>query len=375
MCVCVGAARAQVGEQPDSSPPKRIELSGAVDVAIALIANLPIVETRINGAGPFKMGIETGANFVVISPAVASKLALTQTGGTDRNPAYHVDSIAIGGATFFDLPVSAGRLAQGGIDGVLGLPFYRDLLLTIDYPHQRLRLERGDLPVPDGLTVLALGHAGPFWTLPMTIGGRAVHAVVDTRSMGAFGLTPESAAGLAFDGGLRVVGRARGAAIPETEVKAGRIAGDITVGRYVFPSPMVAVRPLPPGFPTEPLIGARVLSQFVVTLDQRNGRLRLQRESTAPIVFDETAAAPPGAPDYVGSYGTRSVQLADGTLTFAREGGPPLKMVPTGKDTFTLELAPLAKIEFIRDASGAVVALRVLNSEGQWETLHRSGGG
>jgi len=44
-------------------------------------------------------------------------------------------------------------------------------------------------------------------------------------------------------------------------------------------------------------------------------------------------------------------------------------MVSTGKDTFTLKQAPQAKIEFVRDPSGAVVRMKILTSEGQWETL------
>src|ERR1043166_846685 len=109
------------GSQPDPSPPKRIELGGTVEVPITLVSNLPIVEARVNGQGPFRFGIETGANVVIISPDIASRLALSRTGGSDENPAYRVQSIDIGGAKFLDMPVSAGRVVQGGIDGVLGL--------------------------------------------------------------------------------------------------------------------------------------------------------------------------------------------------------------------------------------------------------------
>jgi hypothetical protein len=371
-CACLALssqAAAQMGDQPDPSPPKRVVLAAPVDVPLTLVNGLPIVETRINGQGPFRFGIETGANFVLISPDVATKLALKRTGGPDVFPAYRVETIAIGDATFADMPVSAGRVAQTGIDGVLGLPLYRDVLLTIDYPRQRVRIEKGELPAADGATVLPLTHAGPFWALPMKVAGQSVAAIIDTRSTGAFGFTPDAAARITFSGELRLVGRARGAAIAETEIKAGRLAGDITIGRYVFPTPMGTVRPLPPGFPSEPLIGARVLNQFVVTLDQRNARVRLARDAAGPIVLDEPTATVPGATDYAGTYGTRQVRAVDGGLQFQREGGAALDMVPTGKDTFTLKQAPQAKIEFVRDPAGAVVAMKILTSEGQWETL------
>jgi hypothetical protein len=367
--------------EPDSSPPERIELTGVVDVPIALEANLPILEVRVNGEGPFRFGIETGANFVVVSPDLAAKLSLKRTGGTADFPAYRLDSIAIGAARFIGVPVSATSFAQGSIDGVLGLPLYRDLLLTIDYPKRRATFQRGELPAADHASILALTHIGPFWGVPITIAGKSFAAVLDTRSTGGFGLTPESSTHVPFDGDLRVVGRARGAAIAETEVKAGRIAGDIAIGRYVFPRPMATVRPLPPGFPTEPLIGGRVLSQFVVTLDQRNTRLRLDRVGAEPIVLEEPGpgpALPPGPAgtssppsDYAGRYGVREIRADDGKLMLQRDGGPPLEMIATGKDAFTLKEAPQAQIKFTRDAAGAVVAVEILNHDGQWETEKR----
>ncbi len=319
-------------QAPDGSPPERVELTGVVDVPMTLESNLPIVEVLVNGEGPFRFGIETGANFVVVSPDLAAKLSLQRTGGTSEFPSYRVDAIAIGTARFIGVPVAATRVAQPGIDGVLGLPLYRDLLLTLDYPNRRVTFQRGALPAADNSSILSLTHVGPFWGVPMTIAGKPFTAVIDTRSTGGFGLTPESSRDVPFDGALQVIGRARGAAIAETEVKAGRIAGDIAIGRYVFPRPTATVRPLPAGFPTEPLIGGRVLSRFVVTLDQRNARLRLDRAGSEPILLEEPglrpatlpagAASPPA--DYIGRYGVREVRGEAGKLVLQRDGGPAL---------------------------------------------------
>ncbi|HEX6976223.1 MAG TPA: aspartyl protease family protein [Vicinamibacterales bacterium] len=363
---------AQQPSTPDSPPPQRIDLAGTVEVPIALEGNLPIVDATVNGQGPFRFGIETGAGVVVISPELAAKLALKRTGGPDNIPEYHVDRLDIGGVVFHEFSVSAMRVAQGGIDGVLGLPLYRDLLMTIDYAHRRARFERGNLPAADGVTVLDLTHIGPFWGIPISVGGVKQRAVLDTRSTGGFGFTPESAAPLTFEGDLRVIGRARGAAIPETDVKAGRLAGDVTIGRYTFPKPTVSIRPLPPGFPTEAIVGTRVLSQFVLTLDQRNARLRLTRDGSDTIVLDEPApAAPARSTEYAGRYGTREIRLQEGKLVLQREGGPALEMVATGPDTFTLKEVPQAQFQFLRDAAGAVTAVKILNREGQWETVPR----
>src|SRR5690348_778821 len=90
--VAASTAGAQ-GQAPDPSPPQRVELVGRVEVPVTLESNLPIVEARVNGQGPFRFGIETGANFVIVSPDLVSRLSLTRTGGTDDYPAYEVDTI------------------------------------------------------------------------------------------------------------------------------------------------------------------------------------------------------------------------------------------------------------------------------------------
>jgi hypothetical protein len=277
--ICAGAA-AGAQQTPQLAPPGKVIVTAPVEVPMAVVSGVPIVETTINGKGPFKFGIETGAGFSVITPAAAKALNLTSIAESADGPQYRLDRVAIGAATFENVEVASMEFAQGGIDGVFGLPFYGELLITLDYPARRLRLERGALPPANGADVLSIAHVGPFWGLPITVAGKPFTAVLDTRSTGGFGFTPDTAKSVTFDGGLKVVGRARGAAIAETDVQAGRIAGDIAIGRYRFPSPEASVRALPPGFPDEPIVGARVLNNFVVTLDQRNRRLRLSRDGS-----------------------------------------------------------------------------------------------
>ncbi len=291
-------ARAQQPEiyRPDPSPPKSVTLSAPVTVPLLPSrvgrAPLPVVEVTINGQGPFRFGVETGANFIAASPAVVAQLGLKRAGGSDDYPEYRADSVRIGGAVFRDMPIS-GEGRATGVDGLLGLPFWAGVLLTIDYPANQLTISRDTLAVPDGRNIVGLTRTADFWSLPLLVAGQPTQAILDTRSTGSIGFTPDAAAPLSFLALPIVIGRARGAAIAETEVKGGQLAGSIMVGRYVIPQPFVEIRALPPGFPQVPLIGARVLSNFVVSLDQRTARLRLVHAAGDTVALPVPRMGPP----------------------------------------------------------------------------------
>jgi hypothetical protein len=60
---------------------------------------------------------------------------------------------------------------------------------------------------------------------------------------------------------------------------------------------------------------------------------------------------------YAGDYSGRAIQDSGGGLVYVLDRRPPRRLVPLGGDTFTLEGAPLVRLDFERDANGAVVAL------------------
>jgi hypothetical protein len=401
-CACMGAVYALAGStqapptavevyHPDPSSPREVSLAGTVEVPLLTGARgaHPCVEVKVNGRGPYTFLVETGARFVGVSPRLADTLHLRRIGGPDDNPEYWVDEISLGAAAFRELPATAlslsmPALSMAGIDGLLGLPLYQDVLLTLDYPHGKLRLERGQLPEPDHREILPLTRVGDFWGLPFAIGGRQLVGVLDTQAPNGLGLSPSTAAQLPFHGELEVIGKA-GVGSGETEVRGGELTAPLIIGRYEFPHPFVAVRALPPLFPGESTIGHGVLKNFVVTLDQRNARLALRHEGPGPLTLAGRSKPAPvgpvastGAPlppevlaAYPGRYGIRTISLRDGHLFLQREGGEPLEMVPVEKDIFTLRPVPEARIEFQRNQAGSVVGLRLLNAQGHWEIIER----
>ena len=375
-------------QDPDGTPPKSVRLTGTVDVPLIDPgipgASLPVISVMVNGRGPYRFGVETGAGFVAVSREFVAAAGLARAGGSDDLPEYAVDSITFGGASFRGLKVAALPRSPRGVDGVLGLPFFHDVTFTIDYPANRFRISRDTLPAPNGKDVLAVSRVGPFWGVPLALAGQRFTAVVDTRSMAGLSITPSAASALPFDGELRLVGRSAGAGLPGADVREGQLRGNAELGAYVLPNPAVSVRELPPGFPAGPLVGSLVLRNFVVSLDQRRGRLRLAHQGSTTIAMPGARAAAAGAAGaaatpnarsgvaaYAGTYGDRTLTVVDGKLYIQRPGGQALELSAAGPDAFTIVGIPQARIEFGRDASGKVVEIRVLNQQQQWERVRR----
>jgi len=313
--------------QPDRSPPKEVRLAHpVVEVPLLRITGRPAVEVFLDGKGPFLFGIETGARFVAIAPRAAEKAGL-------EGETFRLKELAIGEAKFLDLPAARARFADDRIDGILGLPLYEDLLLTVDFPAKKVRLERGALPKPDGKTLLPMTRAGPFWAVPVEVANTPFRAILDTRGSGSFGVDPAVAARLPFAAPPAVVGVGRGAAIPETEVRVGRLAGDLHLGALTFSRPLVGIRQLPPHFPQEPLLGIEALEQTVFTLDQKSAVARFLRPAGQTVPPPPPIRSPgfrmrkdPSGPPRIGELqpGSPAAQkLKEGDVVLEIAGKPP----------------------------------------------------
>ena len=387
IAVAAASATAQIPvvANPETPPPKSIRLTSPAEAPLvdAGIPNstLPVVEVMINGRGPYRFGVETGAGFIAVSPGFPAKAALASAGESTGLSLFQIDSMTFGGMSFNDFRVAEMPRGATGVDGILGLPFFHDVLLTIDYPARKLGITRDTLPVADGQTILQLSKAGPFWAMPIEFAGKKLRGVLDTRATGSLSIVPELAATLPFETELQVVGRAGGAGIPDAVIKAGKLAGDVKLGRYTFTRPNITSRALPPMFPKEPLVGDIVLRQFVVSLDQKNGRLRLERSGSTVIELPQrpgratpATASSDGSSsaltEYVGEYGERTVSMRDGKLYIQRPGGQALELRQTGPDAFTVVVVPDSKIEFTRGPNG-IESIRALRG-GVWEESKRS---
>lgn len=275
------AARLNARALP-SAPPRTIDLPrDGASIALQGTRTRPVVLVTIDGHGPYRFIVETGAPFTGITPEVAAAIGAVPS--DTANPSVTVRTLTIGDAQLHDFRVAVIGAPTQGIDGLLGLNAYRDLLLTLDYQAGQMRLTRGSLAPANGRDRIALVPSGDLWEFEIVVEGRAAHAVLDTQNGGAFSVTPAGAADLQFMAAPVVTGTARGPGIGVQEIRSGRLAGDIRVGDVIFRTPIVGIVPMPPGYPQGWNMGGPALAAFTMTLDQRARVVQFTRSGRAAV--------------------------------------------------------------------------------------------
>lgn len=365
-----------------SSLPTTSVKPAVVDVAMQFRGPTPAVEVMVNGQGPFVFTIDTGAEGMArIDSSLVEKLKLKvvdqrQAGDGSGNAraldVVQVDSISFGGVQFKDVRAITRNYnlspSLPRIDGILGFNLFAEYLLTLDYPNGRVRLERGELPQANGAEIVSLVGNRAIPVIELRVGNHKINAHLDSgNTVGGFILPTALAEKMTFAGSPRVLGKAR-TVTSEVDVKEVRLKENIYLGRSEFKEPLIVY----PAVSDDANVGSKILREFILTFDQKNKRVRLERHELPGTVEKTTPVAT--APvlelkDYPGLYGERAITLEDGALFIQRPGGMKLKMSPVAKDEFSLERVPEARLKFVRSEKGSVTELHVLSRDGQWEKI------
>jgi predicted aspartyl protease len=345
-------------------------------VPIKLIVGKPAVSVTINGKGPFDFFLDTGAGMTVLDADLAAELQLPVTGttriGDPANPhaieakTATVKRLTIGGAAFQDVEVvtwDRSALYQGtGPRGVIGNPLFADRLLTLDLGKSEARIGRGE--VAPGVDVVTYEPSeGGIFRIPIAIGTLQIDAAIDSGSPSGLALPKRYAEQLPLATPLIEVGRGR-TANSEFVLSSATVDATARIGINTFPRPVVTFNDGLPGA----LFGAQILRHIVLTIDQKNRRIRLT-PGTPPPAPAKIAADTAG--DYAGRFGIRTITSKGGDLFLQRDGGRLFKLVAAGNDEFTLDGIANARVRFTRNAAGKVSSLEVLNPAGQWEKAAR----
>ncbi|HEV2852605.1 MAG TPA: retropepsin-like aspartic protease [Thermoanaerobaculia bacterium] len=286
------ASNAQVPMRRQGPPPKpfdRSEMTGASSELPMLAGDEIVVEVRVDGKGPYRFLLDTGAaGGGRVSKSLAGSLGLQTVGqaiggdptGQNRQTVdiVEVGSLAIGEAVLSGVKLGVRDFPKGpagaepGYDGILGIGLFQELLLTLDYPRQRVRIEKGELPPADGKEILEYEDPRGVPQIHLKIGDQDVAADVDSGNQKGELVLPASYLGkVPLEKEPVVVGRGRTGS-NEFEIKQAPLKGAVRVGGQAIEHPLVD---FVEGFPHGNL-GQRFLRRFAVTIDQKNHRIRFR---------------------------------------------------------------------------------------------------
>lgn len=126
-----------------------------VTVPIYRVGRSLVVQARLNGERDARFIVDTGADITLLSHEVVRDLGLVPTasaptitlntvGGTIRADMIRVGVIAVGEAEVRNVMVAVHDLpdAATGVDGLLGLSFLDQFLVTLDLQEGKLHLAR-----------------------------------------------------------------------------------------------------------------------------------------------------------------------------------------------------------------------------------------
>ena len=138
----------------------------------------------------------------------------------------------------------------------------------------QVRLARGALPPANGADILSFELENQIPIIDLTIGRIHVPAHVDSGNfVAAFILPEEIVEQLQLRSEAVTVGGAR-SVTNRIQLKQVQLRDTIRLGSFAYPQPTIAFPAL-----SDTNVGFNVLREFVVTFDQTNRRMKLQRSS------------------------------------------------------------------------------------------------
>ena len=163
-----------------------------------------VAPVTINGKGPFRLVIDTGASHSTISPALAELLGLTPQAepgiwvngitGAALLPSVQIERLEVGRISVENsrVPVVWGSV-MANTDGILGVASFKTERLFVDFKWNRVSIiEGGHRAAPAGFQRIPFTRLDDgLIVVPAKVGGVSVKAIIDTgaqRTLGNFAL-------------------------------------------------------------------------------------------------------------------------------------------------------------------------------------------
>lgn len=271
------------------------------DLSMHKVAGRDLVQVYVGEVGPYDFLIDTGASVSVVDTKIASELGLEVVGNMEIGapggaqvasdmvslPEFRVNGLTIKGST--PLVFSMEQMTAGVMQGVLGMDLFREVLLSIDAKRGIATVSRNSLD-PDSPEVIKYDDSQGRMIFNINVMGRPVRTQIDTGSPAGFTLPADLQDQLPTDAEsgstatVQLVGSQR-------EVTRLRLNGGITFAGVHYENPEVSfMRPSP----HTGNIGQKILSDMIISVDQRNSLLTFSQSQSAGHKMAGAESAPSG---------------------------------------------------------------------------------
>ncbi|HJP67802.1 MAG TPA: retroviral-like aspartic protease family protein [Sphingomicrobium sp.] len=277
-------------------PPAAIDNSLAIggdEVKARKLETRLSVDVMVNGSGPYKFIVDSGADTSAVGLRIAHALQLplgtpaVLDGMSDRDivDRVKVSQLSVGPSTIRDLELPALKEGDLGADGMIGIDALVRQRLMMDFDKRVIKVEDASIPEkisPDEIVIVARSAHGQLILTHVTAAGLPLDAVIDTGSEITIG-------NIALRDRLLRGNRDKFVTVPVTDVTGAKInvqiarIDELKLGSVTLRDLPMAFADVPPfkifGLSNQPalLLGTDVLQNFRrVSLDFRARRVRFQ---------------------------------------------------------------------------------------------------
>lgn len=305
----LGAAALQAQERADLPKPVRVEPAsmpalppaviddtltiGGKEIDAAKVRSRMTVAVQVNGQGPYRFVVDSGADSSVIGARVASAqqlpagrpVTLNGMTGSSIVPRVLVDELGLGPVSVSDLELPVLQEGDLGGDGMLGIDALAEQRLMLDFEKRQISVEDASKPLPrmDGeIVVTARRRRGQLILTQAKANGRQVEAVIDTGTEITIGNSALREYLVRRRGAVMETVEIIGVTGARSELEIARVA-EIRLGSVILRNVPIAFADVPPfevfGLSGQPalLLGTDLMEVFRrVSLDFRARKVRFQ---------------------------------------------------------------------------------------------------
>lgn len=274
-----------LGAQPTFPPaaPEKVSVPDeGIDLPMMDAGGRPVVELQLNGQGPYRFILDTGAESSTIDGDLIGELKLSSdSGGTVRISRADMGGASLTGFAVVSMPISAMFSGDGAPRGVLSALSFPGYLLVLDYPGKRIRLRKGELGAPDSRTVFQWAQNRVWPGVPVRVAGREIEVDLDSGSPLGLVVPTKYLKELPLLSKAKQIGIARTHS-GEFPISTAQVKGAIELGQYKLDTTEVRFSDVRPGDqPPNGNLGYEILRGFKVTLDSKSRRVLLEQTAAS----------------------------------------------------------------------------------------------